>query len=80
MFTLWDKNEDFKFFKFSEVTFDPSTVGTLKTLTGNNACVLMTSLCYVACKDNDFFKIFFIIFGFIWRQWPPINFEVKSIQ
>ena len=52
--------DDFWFLTGSDplMTFDPETVDTLKTLVGNNACVLMTTLCYVICKNSDFLNIF----------------------
>ena len=52
--------EDFWFLTGSDplMTFDPQTVGTLKTPTSHNAYVQMTSLCYVICKDSDFLNIF----------------------
>ncbi len=52
--------DDFWFLTGSNplITFDLKTVGTLKTPVGSNACVLMTSFCYVICKDSDFLNIF----------------------
>ena len=52
--------EDFWFLTGSDplMTFDPKTVRTLRTPSGANAYELMTSLCYVICKDSDFLNIF----------------------
>ncbi len=52
--------DDFWFLTGSDplMTFDPETVDTPKTLVGSNACVLMTTLCYVICKNSDFLNIF----------------------
>ena len=41
------------------MTFDPKTVGILKTLASSDACVLMATLCYVIGKDSDFVNIFY---------------------
>ena len=52
--------DDFWFLTGSDplMTFDPKTVGILKTLASSNACVLMATLCYIFCKDSDFLNIF----------------------
>ena len=39
------------------MTFDFQMFDTLNTPKGNKACLLMTSLCYVICKDSDIMKI-----------------------
>ena len=52
--------DDFWFLTGSDplMTFDPKTVSTPRTLVSSNASVLMTTLCYVICKDSDFLNIF----------------------
>jgi hypothetical protein len=40
------------------MTFDPQTVNTMRTPSGNNACVLMTLPCCVISKDSYFLNIF----------------------
>ncbi len=39
-------------------TFDLQMVDILKTPGGNNACMLLTLLCYVICKHSDFLYFF----------------------
>ena len=53
------------------MTFDPKTVDTLVTPSINNACVLMTLLFYLICKDNGFLNIF----GFQTRNDPLMTFD-----
>ena len=52
------------------MTFDPKTVGILKTLASSNACVLMATLCYIICKDSDFLNIFYKFFRLLPEMTP----------
>ena len=61
------------------MTFDPKTVGTLKTPTSNDACVLVTSLCYVICKDNEIFEYFHNFWLSICLS-PLITFDALAIS
>ena len=53
------------------MTFDPQTVGSGRSPTSNNACLLMTSLCYVICKDSEFLNIFHNFYFETWND--PLN-------
>ena len=56
--------ENFCFLTGSDplMTFDPQTVVNPKTPAGNNACVVMTLLCYVICKGSDFCEFLYNFF------------------
>ncbi len=53
------------------MTFDIQMVDTLRTPSGNNACVLMASLCYIICKYSDFLNNF--------KFWPFLTFDSLTV-